>query len=146
MNKIALLVLGTLFFFNTSFGQRTRVLNMPPQGLTDHQLFPLEKRLVIRLSDTSGTGIPIDLFRSITEQNPNVQLRQLYYITTGQKGNTGYGLYCPTLRLRGGKMTMTIKETKPKSGHFYSELITYPGLWVRTPKTWKVNSFQILWQ
>lgn len=146
MNKLVLLVLGLLFFCNTTFGQRTRVANRPPQGLTDNQVFPVEKRLAIRLSDTLGSGIPVELFRFIVEQNPGVRLNRLYYFSIGQKGNSGYGLYCPTVWLKGKGLTITIKETKPNSGNFYSDVVTYPGLWVRTPKTWNVKSFQVRWQ
>ncbi len=122
-------------------------MRMPPQGLTDQQLFPVESAIAIRLSDTIGTGLPTTLFNQILELNPGVSANRLFYLGTGTKPSSGYGLFVQEVRFTRKRLSIIVKETKPSpQGGFFSDVITYPGLWFRVPKKWKVNSFNVRWQ
>lgn len=146
MNKFTSLVLGIFLTCFSVVGQNTRLYKTIRQGLTDSQIFQTEDRVAIRLSDTTGSGLPSPLFSYIQEQNPKTSPKRLFFLSTGPKGSSGYGLYCSKIQLRRNKLLIFIKEIKPKPGNFYNDVITYPGLWIETPRSWRINSFEVFWR
>lgn len=146
MNKFSCLVLGIFLTCFSVVGQNTRLYKAIRQGLTDSQIFKTDERLAIRLSDTTGSGFPPSLFKNILEQNTRSSPKRLFFISTGPKGNNGYGLYCSKIQVKRNKLLIFVKEVKPNSSNFYNDVITYPGLWIETPRTWKIKTFQVYWQ
>lgn len=127
------------------FGQSSRTTRMVKQGITDNQSFHVTKSVVIRLSDTTGSGLPPDLFLQIVEQNPRISLKRLFFITTGSKPSSGYGLKVNQIRLTGNLLTIFAQEIKPQSDNFYSDVITTPGLWMVIPKYWDPRKIRVKW-
>jgi hypothetical protein len=64
----------------------------------------------------------------------------------GEKNTGGYSVEVTGVELMGGKLKVTVRETKPGPGTFVTQALTQPYHVVRIPKVPAGTTVEVVWQ
>jgi PrcB C-terminal len=63
--------------------------------------------------------------------------REAILVASGPRSSTGYSLHVVSLRARGGRLALTVRERTPSLGEPVAARVTYPFVLITVPRTSK---------